>query len=808
MKFTEKWLREWVNPAIKVVDLCDQLSQSGLEVEYIQKISGDFSGVVVGEIVAHSMHPNIQNFYILEVNIGLCNNINIIHQSVFFVVIGMKVAVALIGSMLSDKRRITAMFIKGVLSEGYLCSFKDFEITYMENNIVELPINAEIGVSVNRYLSDNDNIITVSVNSNRSDVLYLIGIAREVAVLNTLPLPKLEVNPAVITNNDVINISIKHDIKCKRYFGRLIKDVNLQVESPFWLKEKLRRINYPVINIVIDLINYCMLTFGQIFHVFDADNIYGSITIRHSFPSEEYLSLEKTIIKCHDELIVISNSYNDILSIYGIINTDLSNFDKYTKNIFLGCIYLPTKSINVNCSLYELDVDLVDRFNKGIDYNVQFDVMEFFTNTILEYCGGNVGPVNRELVYDSEVCHQFCIRLYYQTVYKILGCMISVHICNNILIKLGYNIIKFDSVYCHVNPPSWRFDIKIEEDIISDIMRIYGLNNIPKIPIKVTGSTGVLDDNLYSYLDKVKIMLVNRGYYEVITYGFVNPSIQKVLMPNQEYLLVNNPISQEMSSMRLSLWPGLLNTIIYNQNRQQQSIRLFEVGLCFIPNASHSLHVQQEYHISGIVYGYLNDKHWGMEYRICDFYDIKGDLESILDINQCLDNISFKKEQINGFDKIQSAAIYCFNKKIGSIGMLDTRIQEILNLKHPVFIFNIFCDELNLTVNSVIKDISNYPCSQRDISIILDDNVDVFDVINVGKVCLLNKIIDIYVCDIYRSNRIGYNKKSVSLRLIFNNQFHTLKDSDIISNINEYILRLNKCFKATLRHIGCTLNEN
>ncbi|CAL4319517.1 Phenylalanine--tRNA ligase beta subunit [Buchnera aphidicola (Eriosoma grossulariae)] len=798
MKFSEEWLRELINPSISIIDICDQMTKSGLEIENIEPISGAFSGIVVGEILSCTLHPDVNNLFILTLNIGLKKDISIV-CSALNCRVGIKVAVALLGAVLPSSFCITSRIIKGFLSEGMLCSFKELNMVSFDNNIIELPIYAEIGKNIRHFFSNKENIISVSVNPNRPDELGMIGIAREVAVLNNLKLPVIPSTNLVLTTNNFLPIHISQNVNCMRYFGRILKNIDIQQQSPFWLKEKLRRSNFSSKGLITDMINYCMIMFGQLFHVFDADKILHSIIVRNSSSLDKCILPDNSSIDLDENLVVIVDDSNNILSIHGVMNTKFSTVTKDTKNIFLGCIYFPLDSISISSMLFQLNYDFSYRFNKGIDLAAQYDVMDFITNLLLDIFGGKPGPIIDKFMNRNLFFIRNHIILHQKKIYTILGYKIENRICSSILCQLGYTIVFENQDYWDLIVPTWRFDIKIEEDVISDIMRIYGYDQKCSIPIK-ENSAIVKINKMNLFLNRIKFLLVDKGYHEVITYGFVDPKIQKLLYPDQIPLLISNPISQDMSSMRLSLWPGLITSVLYNQKRQQQSIRFFEVGLCFSSDCGYELNIKQENHLSGIISGECCLPHWDMMNKRFDFYDLKGDLESILEINDNLNHISFKSEILDGLHPGKSAGIYFFKKRIGCIGVLHPMIHKKLNLNDTVIMFNILYDQLNDISKLKVLNFSKLPIIKRDISIIINEDIYVGDIVFVCKNAISNQNLEVDILDIYRNQEIGHGKKSIAIRLTFYNIKKTLTEKEIIFMLDKCLLDLKNKFKAIFRN--------
>ncbi|WAI18154.1 MAG: phenylalanine--tRNA ligase subunit beta [Buchnera aphidicola (Acyrthosiphon caraganae)] len=794
MKFSEKWLREWIDPNVNSTVLCEQISNSGIEVENIEHFKSIFYGVIVGKIVQCILHSQYNNLKILKVDIGKKKLLNIVCGA-SNCCNNMKVAVATVGAILPKNIIINAKLLKGELSEGMLCSFSELGIFFDDKKIIEFPKETLIGTNVNEYLSLKDNIIKVSITSNRPDGLSLLGLSRNIAAINNLTIPPLKQKSIPIIIEKKIDIDIQSKKECINYSGRIIQNINMNVETPFWMKKKLFFSDVLSENIMTNIINYVLIELGQPLNILNADCIDGAIIVRMANKKEKVF-LKNNIKTTLNEKILVFADKNKILSIPGNINSNIVDINENTKNIFLSSALIDKKAIS--CIIKKMNSNkALEYYNYGIDPCIQNYAIEYATDLIIKICGGMPGPINSNKSH-SPIHKNNTIRLYHQKLNKITGFLIDPTIVSNILSSLDYQL-NFQKNFWDVIPPSWRFDILIEEDVISDILRIYGYNNICLTPLKENLNCSNKNELTDSLLKKFSVILTNKGYYEVINYGFIDPKIHNLIFPNKKTLLLSNPISQDMSCMRLSLWPGLLKNISYNKNRQQANIRIFESGLCFSIDKKEHLGVRQEIFLAAVISGNDIKENWYDKIRKMDFYDLKGDLESILESVYQLDDIEFRREKISGLHPSQSASVYCKNHLIGSIGTIDPRLEKELNINSTTFLFEISLNNFSDIKPLKIQEISKFPTIRRDIAILISKDIAVYNIIKKCKEFFIDEKVEINLFDMYFSKEFNTDKKSLGISFIFQNKTRTLQDEEINLMMNDCIEVLKNKFQAVLR---------
>ena len=794
MKISEYWLREWINVKLDSASLFEQITMAGLEVIGSSNVCNKLHGVIIGEILECSKYSNTNNLYITKVNTGDNKPLNII-SSATNCYQGLKVVVAKIGSIIVNNTVKELKFFEKI-SEGMLCSWLELGISdEYSNNIIELPIDAPIGVDIHDYLQLNDKIIEINIPLNRGDCFNIMGIAREISVLNNLTLNPLNIKSIPITNNLFFPIDVYEPYACPAYYNRIINNINIKATTPLWMKEKLRRCGIKSINSIIDITNYVMIELGQPIHVFDLNKINTKIIVRMAKEKESIILSNNTTIYLQSDTLVITD-INNILAIAGICESKHSTINNTTKNIIFNCAYLNPIMINGRARRYNLQTESSCRYEHGIDPKLQNLALERITELALKICGGEVGPITA-ITNQLFMPTKNSIILHRKKLDNLIGYIIEENKVTNILTSIGCQVITYQDKW-KIITPSWRFDITLEEDLIEEILRIYGYNNIPNISIKAN----LLINNDHKKnlsLIRVKNLLVDKGYQEVITYTFVDPRIQEYLHPNEKTLILRNPFSIDKSSMRLSLWSGLLSVISYNKNRQQNRMRIFESGLRFIPDEMSNLGVRQEFVLSGALTGNKYIEHWDITPRLIDFFDLKGDIESILDLTGKLDLIEFRTEENPALHPGQSAALYLKNICIGYIGMIHPALVTKFNINDKTAVFELLWNKISNFTFSKVNNVSRFPANRRDITILVDKNIPTIDIITECKKINITQLININLFDVYYGNGIPDGFKSLSLSLTLQDINRTLEDEEITLIVNRCIKTLEKRFHVTLR---------
>jgi len=798
MKFSESWLREWVNPAITSDELSHQITMAGLEVDAIDPVAGEFTGVLIGEVVECGPHPDADKLQVTKINLGPDFNDGELVDIVCGAKncrLGLKVAVATVGAVLPGDFKIKKAKLRGVPSHGMLCSESEIGLADSADGILELAKDAPLGMCVREYLDLDDVTIDVDLTANRGDCLGLKGLAREVGVLNSIAVTEPVINNVAASIDDTVAITLTAEEACPRYLGRVIKDINVNAETPLWMVEKLRRCGIRSIDPVVDVTNYVLLEQGHPMHAFDLAKIEGGINVRFANKDEKLTLLDENEVTLSTETLVIADD-NKALAMAGIFGGLHSGVTNESKDIFLESAFFSPLAILGKARQYGLHTDASHRYERGVDPQLQHDAMNRATELLLEIVGGNAGPIV-EAKAEQSLPAEKSISLRREKLDSRIGHHIDDDKVSEILTRLGFTIA-FDNNVWNVTVPAYRFDIKIEVDLIEEVARIFGYNNIPNVSPKATLSMNPNKEAQLS-VSKLKNALVNRGYQEAITYSFVDPKKQSLIHPEQEVMTLPHPISSEMSVMRLSLWTGLLQSVSYNQNRQQNRIRLFETGLRFIPDESVENGVRQENMLAGVITGQRNEEHWDMEKAVTDFYDIKSDVEAILSLTADASAYEFSKAEISALHPGQTAGIYRNGNLVGHVGTLHPELERKFGLKSRTLIFELLLSEILTAKIPEAGDISRFPSNRRDIAVVVEDEIDAKNVLQLIEKVGGNYLIDLNLFDVYRGESIEPGFKSLAIAMILQDNEKTLEEKDISDVVNRVVDTLKTELNASLR---------
>ena len=791
MKFNELWLRSWVNPALSTEALGAQLTMAGLEVDAIAPVAGAFTGVVVAEIVAIAPHPDAEKLRVCQVSNGsetvqvVCGAANARQ--------GLKIPFAQSGALLPNDFAIKKAKLRGVESFGMLCAAEELGLAEKSDGLLELPDDAPVGTDLRIYLQLDDHEIELGVTPNRADCLSIAGLAREVSVLNSLPINAPAINPVVPAIDDVLPVAIEAGEDCARYVGRIIRDVDLTRPAPQWLSERLRRCGVRSIDPVVDVTNYVMLELGQPMHAFDLDKVNGGIRVRLAQAGETLQTLDGQELKLRPDTLVIAD-HDNTLALAGVMGGKPSAVSATTHDIFLESAFFSPHRIAGRARSYGLHTESSHRFERGVDYQLQRRAIERATQLILDIVGGKPGPVIEQV---SEALPQSRrIMLREASIARLLGVAIEPQRVESILRGLGLKVIR-DGAAWHATVPSWRFDLAIEVDLIEELARIYGYSNLPvrsvqsSLPLQARPERGL-------NVGALRQSLVARGYQEVITYSFVDPKMQGLLARDQAVVELRNPISNDMSVMRTTLWSGLLTAVIHNLNRQQQRVRLFETGLRFRP-ADNNL-PQQEKMLAAAVTGRRYPEAWGAGNEAVDFYDLKGDLEALLDIARVGGEISFTAAAHPALHPGQCADVLRNGEVVGQIGALHPELQRQLDIAQPVYLFEISLAALDSGALPKFSELSKFPEVRRDLAMEFDRQLPVAEVLRAARAAVGKYLRDLTLFDVYQGKGIDPQRKSLAFGLTFQDSSRTLTEDEINAAVNAVVGEMKTRFGATLRN--------
>ncbi|HEY8096010.1 MAG TPA: phenylalanine--tRNA ligase subunit beta, partial [Methylobacter sp.] len=768
MQISEAWLREYVNPAITTEQLVEQLTMAGLEVDSVTPAAAVFSGVVVGEVLAMEQHPDADRLRVCQVAVGEAEPLQIVCGA-SNVRVGLRIPAALIGAVLPGDFKIKKSKLRGVESFGMLCSEKELGLAADANGLMELAADAPVGIDIRDYLSLNDNIIEVDLTPNRADCLSVEGIAREVAVLNKMDWSATQVETAAISHSDTLSVSVKATDACPRYLGRLVKGVNPKAETPLWMQERLRRSGVRSLSAVVDVTNYVLIELGQPLHAFDAAKLTGGINVRYAQTDESVALLNGQTIKLDNETLVIADD-KQALALAGVMGGSESAVSDDTQDVFLECAFFTPLSIAGKARNYGLHTDSSHRFERGVDPTLQERAIERATQLIIDIAGGSVGAIT-EVTIASTLPQRAAVLLRKQRLEKTLGIALADEQVVDIFQRLGMSV-QTQSDGWSVTAPGCRFDIAIEADLIEEIARIVGYNNLPNSSLLMRSELGKATEAVLD-LDRAKDLLVVRGYQEAITYSFVDEEIQQAVAPDDDVVRLKNPISADLSVMRTTLWCGLLKAALHNTNRQQNRVRFFETGLRFINKDGNT---QQQKMLSGLALGSAYSEQWGVATRKVDFFDVKADMQALFSLTGA--DMQFVPAKHPALHPGQTAEILTpQGDKIGWLGMLHPTLEKQLGFDTQIFLFELDQDLLLNKHIPKFKPLSKYPSVRRDIALIVKEEIAVSEIINCIKGCAEPTLQDIVIFDIYRGKGVEEGSKSVALSLIIQDFSQTLTDS-------------------------------
>jgi len=790
MQISEAWLRERVNPAVSTNELVEQLTMAGLEVDSVEPAASEFSKIVVGEILTIEKHPDADKLNVCTVEVGEDEPLQIVCGA-NNVRVGLKIPAALIGAVLPGNFKIKKSKLRGVLSFGMLCSETELGLADSADGLMELADDAPVGLDVREYLSLDDHIIELDLTPNRADCLSVEGVAREVAVLNQMDFEPLYFETVKPTHDETLAINLNAPEGCPRYLGRLIKGVNPQAATPLWMQERLRRAGLRSLSALVDVTNYVLLELGQPLHAFDAAKLTGKITVRYAKDQEALALLNEQQIRLETDSLVIADE-KQALALAGIMGGSATAVSDTTTDVFLECAFFMPIAIAGKARKYGLHTDSSHRFERGVDPFLQQKAIERATQLMVDIAGGEVGTIN-EVVSDEHLPTRPAVILRKQRINKMLGIEMADAEVTAIFQRLGMSVETSTESWA-VTPTGARFDIAIEADLIEEIARIYGYNNLPSSRLLMRSELGQAPEALLP-LEQAQDLLVAKGYQEAITYSFVDEEIQQLIAPNDKVIKLKNPISSELSVMRSTLWGGLLRAALYNTNRQQNRVRLFETGLSFVEIEGETIQTKR---LSGLALGSVQTEQWAEKIRKVDFFDVKADLEALFSLSNL--NIEFTAEPHTALHLGQSAKLSNEQGElIGWVGMLHPTLEKKLGFETQVFLFELALEKvLNKTIPS-FSPLSKFPSVRRDMAILVEEEITAKQITQCIEQCQQAAITEIHLFDIYRGQGVDADYKSVALSLQLQDSAQTLAEFEIDAIFSTVLTTLTEKIGAKLR---------
>lgn len=790
MKFSEKWLREWVNPALDTDALVEKLTGAGLEVDAVEAVAGDFSGVVVGQVTSVTPHPDADKLRLTKVNVGgdelldiVCGASNVRE--------GLKIPVAVIGAVLPGNFKIKQAKLRGVPSFGMLCSSKELGLTESADGLMELADDAPVGKDFRVYLDLDDKAIDIDLTPNRSDCLSVAGVAREVGVLTSEDINAVACDDVNATSSKTFEVMVEASAACPRYLGRVIENINPAAETPVWMQEKLRRSGLRSLGPVVDVTNYVMLELGQPMHAFDLDKIEQVINVRLSQQGEKLTLLDGQEIETQAGTLLISDSQKP-LALAGVMGGKESAVSSQTTSLFLEAAFFAPEAIAGKARSYGLHTDSSHRFERGVDPELAKSAINRATALLLEIVGGEAGPVIEQCS-EKDLPEIASIHLRADRIKRVLGLELDKETVSEQLTRLGLVVEDVDGGW-QVSVPSFRFDLSIEVDLIEELGRLYGYDKLPNTRPQGTVLTTNITETL-TPVERLQNVLVDRGYYEAVTYSFVEPKIQQLFAEDTSApIKLANPISADLSVMRTSLWPGLVQAMVYNANRQHERIRLFEVGRVFKGTLEN---IEQHRQIGGLIYGSQYAEQWSQKPRNVDFFDIKADVEALLKLGG--GQITYEAESHPALHPGQSARVYKNGRAIGWLGALHPKLNKPLDIDGKVYVFELSLSDVLDTDVPEFEILSKFPALRRDLALLVDD------AITAGQIedCLREIDSDIlksfHLFDVYSGDGVELGKKSLAVAFILQHKERTLTDDEVDSLLNNVTEALAQKLNATIR---------
>lgn len=794
MKFSEQWLRQWVNPAISSSELVERITMAGLEVDGVEPVAGQFTQVVVGLVESVEPHPDADKLRVCRVSDGqetvdvVCGDPN--------VRAGLRVPFAQVGANLPGGMKVRKAKLRGVASFGMLCAASELALSDDSEGLMELPDDAPVGQDIRTTLGLDDCIIDVDLTPNRGDCFSIRGLARELGALTDTPFEDLVPPAATISHGQCPDIRVEAPAACPRYIGRIIRNVDMRVASPLWLQERLRRSGIRSIDPVVDITNYVMLETGQPLHAFDYQQLNGGIVVRMAQDKETLTLLDGQTVTLTPDTLVIADQKGP-LAMAGIMGGEGSGVSPTTRDILLESAYFDPITIAGKARSHGLHTDSSHRFERGVDWQLQRMAAERATELLLEITGGEAGELE-EVISKADLPTLALVELREERVGQVLGMAIPRHRIETILSRLDLDIEKDHGASWSIRVPSHRFDIAIEVDLIEEIGRVYGYNQLPVTQPFFQQTLRPAAESRRP-LSRLRDHLVSLDYQEAITYSFVDPALQQLIEPHQQAVTLANPIASDMADMRTSLWPGLLKTLSHNQKRQQSRVRLFETGLRFRRGSAESAveDIEQTPMVAGLVAGPRLPENCVNDKGAVDFYDLKGDLESLavpLGIS-----LSFTADRHPALHPGQSARVSIDGVDAGWIGALHPAVQKKLDLNGTIYLFELCLKSVLTGQVPHFHEFSKFPEVRRDLALLVSRETPWSAIEAVVKQAAGETLTGLRVFDIYQGEHISNDQKSVALSLFWQHPGRTLQDDEVQTLSDAVVAQLQTQLEATLR---------
>ncbi|WP_020560935.1 phenylalanine--tRNA ligase subunit beta [Thiofilum flexile] len=794
MKVSESWLREWCNPSLALDALGHQLTMAGCEVEGVEPVATAFSGIVVAEVLTVTKHPDADKLNVCTVSYGTDEVLQIVCGAPN-VRAGMKAPLALIGAKLPmpDGSTLTIKKgkLRGVESQGMLCSAAEMGMSDKSDGLLDLPADAPVGTPLREYLKLDDQVLELNITPNRGDCLSIAGVAREASLLTSAPLVPPAIPTIAASTQDTFKVTIAATEACPRYAGRVVRGVNAKASTPLWMKEKLRRQGLRSIAPLVDITNYVLIELGQPMHAFDLNQLQGEITVRLAHNGEQITLLDGQSIELKDNTLLITDQAGAV-AIAGIMGGQRTAVSLETTDLFLESAHFAPSAIAGRARQYGLQTDASYRYERGVAADLCVQALERATQLVLEICGGQAGPIV-DNVAEASALTKRSVTLRAARIKRVLGITLEHAEVKALLERLGCEVTDTAEGW-QVLVPLARFDITIEEDLLEEVARVYGYDAIPAVMRPLTPMLHLPSQESVR-LEQLRAPLIARGYQEAVTFSFVDEAIEEQLSPGIDRIRLLNPLSAELGLMRSTLWSGLLRAVSYNLNRQQTRVRLFEVGAAFSLEEGQ---LQQRRKIAGVVTGFNEPEQWAAPKRKVDFFDIKGDVEAILAAVSG-ETFYFIPVVHAALHPGQCAQIATKEQVVGWVGALHPQLESTLGLDQSVFLFELDLAYLQKARVPHYTAVSKFPALRRDLSLVMDSHVLAQSLERIIANVAPPQVVSWTIFDIYTGQGVELGKKSVALNLIIQDASRTLEDSEVNTIVATVVAALEAETGATLR---------
>lgn len=791
MQFSESWLRSLCNPSLSSEELCHVLTMAGLEVEERRGAGADFSNVVVAYVLSVEKHPDADKLKLCSVDVGDASPLQIVCGAPN-VAAGMKVPCARVGAKLPGIE-IKQAKVRGIESFGMLCSARELGLSDDHGGLLPLAADATVGEDIRRHLDLDDHLITLKLTPNRADCLSLLGIARELSALTGAPLLVPEVTPVAAVVADTREVVLDAPQSCSRYCGRIIRGVNAKAPTPEWMKRRIERSGIRSISFLVDVTNYVMLELGQPLHAFDDAELSGAIHVRLPKPGEQLLLLNEQTVTPSADTALIADDVKP-LAMAGVMGGEHSGINDSTRDLFLESAFFPPAAIAGKARALGFSSDASHRYERGVDFELQRKAIERATQLIVETCDGQPGPVT-EAVSTAHLPARKPVRLRTARVARVLGISLGAERIEGMLRGLGLALERQGDDFL-VTPPSFRFDIEIEEDLIEEIARIHGYDNVPsRAPVALMAMMPATETSRRPMA--LRRLATERGYHEVVTYSFVDAAWEADFAANAAPVVLANPIASQMGVMRSSLIGGLVGTLIANRKRQTERVRIFELGRCFkrdlasgpVPGFAQPLR------LAGLAAGSALPEQWGAPASRVDFYDLKGDVEALF-APRCLE---FVKAFHPALHPGRCATVILDGRPVGIVGELHPRWVQKYELGTAPVVFELELADLLATPFPEYVEVSRFPAVIRDLALVVPQAQALAPLLATLRASAPAIVRDVALFDVYQGKGLAENEKSLAFRIVIQDTQRTLEDAEVEAVIANLLAVAGRDFNASLR---------